>query len=183
MAFVQMKTRHRTMLARAHSLHTRSEPKLVSIGIPSAPRAARLTCPQYYLPWELTSKQEEIISDQIRTAEEAVDRERRDFKTRKEQWLRALGVTPPPRSPSPPPRQQKQPPPPPPQEQEPKPEKESSRSEEEATVGEPKLPPQDTNPDSVAPAPKARTTTYHHDKDHDENGDEMVQDEEDVVIY
>lgn len=49
-------------------------------------------------------------------------------------------------------------------------------------VGEPKPPPHDTNPDVAASTPsKARTD--HHDKDHDENGDEMVQDEEDVVIY
>jgi hypothetical protein len=53
---------------------------------------------------------------------------------------------------------------------------------EEATVGEPKPPPQDTNPDAVAlPPSKARIS--HHDKDHDENGDEMMQDEEDTVIY
>jgi hypothetical protein len=34
----------------------------------------------------------------------------------------------------------------------------------------------------VAPTP-SKTRTYHHDKDHDENGDEMVHDEEDIVIY
>lgn len=139
----------------------------------SSAHATRLTQSQYYLPWELTKEQEEIISDQIRTAEDTVDRERRDFKNRKEQRLRSLGVTPPPRSPSPPPRQQKP---------QPKAEAEPEMGPDEAMVGEPKPPPQDTNPDVVEPVP-SKARTYHHDKDHDENGDEMVQDEEDIVIY
>ncbi|KAL2141823.1 hypothetical protein VTI28DRAFT_1910 [Corynascus sepedonium] len=154
-----MKTRHSTMLAKARSLQTRSEPKL------------------YYLPWELTKEQEDIISDQVRVAEETVERERRDFKSRKEQRLRALGVTPPPRSPSPPPQQPKQP-----QESEPGSEPKAESRPEEATVGEPKPPPQDTNSNAAASAsPKARDS--HHNKDHDEHGDEIMQDEEDVVIY
>jgi hypothetical protein len=95
---------------------------------------------------------------------------------RKEQRLRELGVTPPPRSPSPPPRQQQQ------RQQQSEPEPETDPRSENATVGEPKSPPQDANPDAVAPVPsKARTDP--HDKDHDENGDEMMQDEEDIVIY
>lgn len=131
---------------------------------------------QYYLPWERTKEQEDIIRDQVRTAEETIDRERRDFKTRKEQRLRDLGVTPPPRSPSPPPRQQQQ------QQQQLESEPETESRLENATVGEPKVPPQDANPDAVATTPpKARTDP--HDKDHDENGDEMMQDEEDIVIY
>ena len=139
----------------------------------SSCHATLLTHPQYYLPWELTKDQEDIVSDQIHTAEEAVDRERRDFKDRKAQRLRSLGVTPPSRSPSPPPRQQR------PQS---KAEAETELRPDEATVGEPKSPPQDANPDVVAPTP-SKARTYHHDKDHDENGDEMVHDEEDIVIY
>ncbi|KAK4157934.1 hypothetical protein C8A00DRAFT_11264 [Chaetomidium leptoderma] len=127
----------------------------------------------YYRPWELTKEQEKIISDQIHTAEEAVDRERRDFKTRKQQRLRELGVTPPPRSPSPPPRQQKQ---------LPQLEPETEPRSKEVTVGEPEPPPQDTNSDVVAPTPPTARIDP-HDKDHDENGDEMMQDEEDIVIY
>jgi len=154
-----MKTRHSTMLEKARSLRTRSEPGL------------------YYLPWELTKEQEDIISDQIHVAEETVDRERRDFKTCKEQRLRALGVTPPPRSPSPPPRQPKHQPGP-----EPNSEPKTQLRSEEATVGEPKHPSQSTNPDTAALAsPKAREP--HPDKDHDEHGDEIMQDAEDVVIY
>ncbi|KAK3295929.1 pinin/SDK/memA/ protein conserved region-domain-containing protein [Chaetomium fimeti] len=154
-----MNTRHSTMLSKAHSLHTESEPRL------------------YYLPWELTKEQEDIISDQVHAAQEAVDRERRDFKTRREQRLRALGVTPPPRSPSPPPRQPRHQP-----ELEANLEPKDGPRPEEATVGEPKPPPQDTNPGAMASTPpKARDS--HHDKDHDEHGDEMMQDKEDIVIY
>ncbi|KAK4123417.1 hypothetical protein N657DRAFT_719044 [Parathielavia appendiculata] len=137
----------------------------------------------YYLPWELTKEQEDIISDQVRAVEELIDRETRDFKERKEQRLRALGVSPPPRSPSPPPRQLKQRPEPAPEtKRESQPETVPNSGAEEATVGEPKPEPRDTNPDAVSPTPsKARNP--HHDKDHDENGDEMMQDEEDTVIY
>ncbi|KAL2181628.1 pinin/SDK/memA/ protein conserved region-domain-containing protein [Thermothelomyces heterothallicus CBS 202.75] len=155
-----MKARHETMLDKARSLHTRSEPRL------------------YYLPWELTREQEDIINDQVRAAEETVERERREFRIRKEQRLRALGVTPPPRSPSPAPQQPKHP-----HESEPSSEPKSGSRSEEATVGEPKLPPQDTNPDAAAPPELAEARDSHNHKDHDEHGDEIMQDEEDVVIY
>ncbi|KAK4106499.1 hypothetical protein N658DRAFT_512331 [Parathielavia hyrcaniae] len=161
-----MRTRHSSMLAKARSLQTKSKPKL------------------YYLPWEATKEQEDIISDQVRAAEELIDRERRNFRESKEQRLKALGVSPPPRSPSPPPRQQpkQQPEPAPETIHEPQLETVPNSGAEEATVGEPKPAPRDTNPDAVAPTP-SRARSPHHDKDHDENGDEMVQDEEDIVIY
>ncbi|KAL2164458.1 hypothetical protein VTH06DRAFT_3674 [Thermothelomyces fergusii] len=132
----------------------------------------------YYLPWELTREQEDIISDQVRAAEETIERERREFRIRKEQRLRALGVTPPPRSPSPAPQQAERT-----HEPEPSSGPQSGPRSEEATVGEPKRPPQDANPDAAAPpgSPKARDSHSH--KDHDEHGDEIMQDEEDVVIY
>ncbi|KAJ0107597.1 hypothetical protein J7T55_007787 [Diaporthe amygdali] len=69
-----MRTRHSNMLAMAHSLRTRSEPKL------------------YYRPWELTQEQEDIIKDQIRDAEDDIADEVRQFKRRKEQRLRDLGA-------------------------------------------------------------------------------------------
>lgn len=171
------------MLSRAHSLQTRSEPKLVG-------RYASLQTlndaderVQYYVPWELTKAQEETINDQIRAAEDMIERERRDFRSRKEQRLKALGVTPPPRSPSPPPRRQQQPEAESKSEPRPEPEPKADSRAEEATVGDPKPPPQDTNPDTAAPTP-FKTRSYHHqDRDPDENGDEMMQDEEDVVIY
>ncbi|AEO69248.1 uncharacterized protein THITE_155901 [Thermothielavioides terrestris NRRL 8126] len=141
----------------------------------------------YYIPWELTKEQEETIKEQIRAAEDMIDRETREFRSLKERRLRALGVSPPPRSPSPPPRQQGQ------QEQQeqqgqqgqrPKSEPDSDSRAERATVGEPQPSPQDTNrEDAVAATPSKVLRGDHHDKDHDENGDEMMQDEEDIVIY
>ncbi|KAL2128063.1 hypothetical protein VTI74DRAFT_9767 [Chaetomium olivicolor] len=152
-----MKTRHSTMLARARSLQTRSEPKL------------------YYLPWEPTKEQEDIINDQIRAAEEMIDRERRNFKERRERRFKELGVTPPPRSPTPSPREEKP-------EPGPAPEPEAESRPDQATAGEPKSPPQVTNPDAAAPTP-SKSRSNHHERDHDENGDEVMQDEEDIVIY
>ncbi|KAL1842733.1 hypothetical protein VTJ49DRAFT_4371 [Mycothermus thermophilus] len=157
----EMHTRHRTILSRARSLVTRSEPKI------------------YYLPYKLTRDQEDIIDDQIRDAEETIARERREFKLRKEQRLKELGVEPPVRSPSPPPpREQKE------QSKAAEPEIQPPSASDQATVGEPKPAPQDTNPDTVATtAPTKNQTQQLQDKEHDEHGDEMVQDEEDVVIY
>ncbi len=172
-----MKTRHSTIIAKAHSLVTKSEPRLVRIPIKPAP-AGELTPSQYYLPWERTREQEDIISDQIFAAEETAEKERRDFKTRKEQRYRELGVTPPPRSPSPPPR--------PPRERrqqaEPEREPEPESRPDKTTAGELKPPPQDTNQDSGAEA-LVKGRADQHEKDHDENVDEMMQDEEDMVIY
>ncbi|KAK3902712.1 hypothetical protein C8A05DRAFT_15262 [Staphylotrichum tortipilum] len=132
----------------------------------------------YYLPWERTKEQEDIIDDQIFAAEEAIDRERRDFKTRKEQRFRELGVTPPPRSPSPPPR--------PPRERrqqtEPEREPEPASRPENSTAGDAKPLPQDADQEAGVGA-SLKGQPDQHEKDHDENADEMMQDEEDVVIY
>lgn len=146
-----MRTRHSNMLAMAHSLRTRSEPKL------------------YYRPWELTQEQEEIIKDQIRDAEDEIADEVRQFRREKEQRLSDLGALGPP-----------------------------APSEADNTVGEQaeersNTAAQDvstndaaaaTNHDqhqhsrSVSPAP-VQKSSHHEDKDHDE----MVEAEEDTVIY
>ncbi|KAJ4304376.1 hypothetical protein N0V88_001989 [Collariella sp. IMI 366227] len=131
----------------------------------------------HYLPWEPSKEQEDIIKDQIRAAEEMIDREMRDFKDRRERRFRELGVTPPPRSPTPPPQVETHQP-----ELEPEPAAESRP--DQATVGEPKSPPQETNPDTDAAAPTpSNTQNNHHEREPDENGDEVMQDEEDIVIY
>ncbi|KAL1866826.1 hypothetical protein VTK73DRAFT_4475 [Phialemonium thermophilum] len=70
-----MQTRHTNMLALAHSLQTRSQPRL------------------YYRPWEFTRAQEDIIEEQIQTAKDNIEREKQDFARQKEQRLRHLGVT------------------------------------------------------------------------------------------
>jgi hypothetical protein len=150
--------------------------------------------PQYYIPYRLTREQEDIIDDQIREAEETIDRERREFKLRKEQRLKELGVEPPVRSPSPPPRREQK------KQQQQQPDEAAENIEEtkppstgQATVGEPKSAPQDTNPtDTVVTAPTkdpapttttTTTTTAATTATQLPAHDTKVQDEEDVVIY
>ncbi|PSR94434.1 pinin/SDK/memA/ protein conserved region-domain-containing protein [Coniella lustricola] len=70
-----MRTRHSNMLARAHSLQTRSRPKL------------------YYRPWELTQDQEHIIKEQIRDVQATIEDELEQFKRQKEQRLKDLGAS------------------------------------------------------------------------------------------
>ncbi|KAM0286241.1 hypothetical protein ACHAQH_000968 [Verticillium albo-atrum] len=71
-----MKTRHANMLARAHSLETRVEPRL------------------YYQPWKFTRAQEDIIDDQIADAKATMAREVEEFALRRDQHDRAHGRTP-----------------------------------------------------------------------------------------
>ncbi|KAK0711226.1 pinin/SDK/memA/ protein conserved region-domain-containing protein [Lasiosphaeris hirsuta] len=124
-----MAARHSNLLAIAHSLQTTHEPRL------------------YYRPWELSEEQEHVIKSQVLAAKDTVDRERHDFKLRKESRLAELGVVRPP-------------------------------SQPENTVGEPK-PPEDTNRRSSATSlPKV-----HIEKVEKDDGDEMVHDEEDTVLY
>ncbi|KAG9237220.1 pinin/SDK/memA/ protein conserved region-domain-containing protein [Amylocarpus encephaloides] len=59
-----MRTRHTNVLAMAHSLKTKTEPKL------------------YYKPWELLPREEEIIRQQIKDAEALVRREEEEFAER-----------------------------------------------------------------------------------------------------
>ncbi|KAK3357387.1 pinin/SDK/memA/ protein conserved region-domain-containing protein [Lasiosphaeria hispida] len=73
-----MQARHSNLLAVAHSLHTTYEPRL------------------YYRPWELSKEQEHIIENQLLAAQDIIDRERHDFKLRKENRLAELGVVRPP---------------------------------------------------------------------------------------
>lgn len=87
-----------------------------------------------------------MIENQIADAEAAIEKERRDFRRRKEQRLKALGASQP-------------------------------SSKPESTVGEPASL-RDANDHDPAPVPKVT-----HEKDHDENGDVMVEAEEDTVIY
>ncbi|KAJ9131166.1 hypothetical protein NKR23_g11825 [Pleurostoma richardsiae] len=130
-----MRTRHSNMLAMAHNLRTKSEPKL------------------YYRPWELTRAQGDKIEDQIRDAEGIIDEEIQRFKRRKEQRLKELGAYQP--------------------------------SNSDDMVGDPieegsnAAKSESTNPE---PAPPLKQQ-HAHDRDHDENGDVIVEAEEDTVIY
>ncbi|KAL1854323.1 hypothetical protein Daus18300_011509 [Diaporthe australafricana] len=152
-----MRTRHSNMLAMAHSLRTRSEPKL------------------YYRPWELTEEQENTIKYQIRDAEDEIAEELRQFKRRKEQRLGELGALAPPA----------------PSEVDPT---DGEQAEERSNLAAQDEPVTNdaaaTNHDrhdhahshahaqspGPAPAPK---NSQHDEKDHDE----MVEAEEDTVIY
>ncbi|KAI1805677.1 pinin/SDK/memA/ protein conserved region-domain-containing protein [Daldinia bambusicola] len=69
-----MQNKHANMLATARFLETKSTPKI------------------YYLPWDLTEEQEDAIKEQTREAEDIIDKEALDFKQRKEQRLKTLGV-------------------------------------------------------------------------------------------
>ncbi|KAF3770146.1 hypothetical protein M406DRAFT_246069 [Cryphonectria parasitica EP155] len=139
-----MNTRHSNMLAMAHSLLTKSEPKL------------------YYRPWKTTQEQQDIIKDQIRDTKAQIEDELQRFRVRKEQRLKDLGVL-------------------------------SPSLEVDATVGEPaveddrsRTAAQDesavsaTNDRRHSPATaRVPQRTSHEEKDHDE----MVEAEEDTVIY
>ncbi|PYI04351.1 hypothetical protein BO78DRAFT_399033 [Aspergillus sclerotiicarbonarius CBS 121057] len=59
-----MRTRHSNLMAMAHFLKTKTEPVL------------------YYKPWQLRSEEEDIIQDQIRDAEATVAREVEEFEAR-----------------------------------------------------------------------------------------------------
>ncbi|KAK4190083.1 hypothetical protein QBC35DRAFT_513573 [Podospora australis] len=142
-----MRTRHEHLLSQARYLKTRSRPVI------------------YYLPWEPTREQEDIIKDQIRDAEDRIAEEKAAFQRRKERRLKELGVTDhrddamdlDAR------------------------ERKGTTAQKQETVGEPTSPSHSTNP----PPPQADHHQCHpspHPQHHDETGDEMVmQDAEDTM--
>ncbi|KAF2456497.1 pinin/SDK/memA/ protein conserved region-domain-containing protein [Lineolata rhizophorae] len=65
-----MRVKHAEVLATAHFLHTRTEPKL------------------YYKPWLLREEEKDIINDQIADAEDLVAREREEFAERRRQQVK-----------------------------------------------------------------------------------------------
>lgn len=154
-----MRTRHSNMLAMAHCLRTRSEPKL------------------YYRPWELTPEQEDVIKDQIRDAEDEIANEVRQFRRRKEQRLSDLGVLALPAALEVDNTVGEQA------------ERSNTAAQVESTIDDAAA----TNHDhhdhdhahehapahSPSPAPAPKNSHHHEDKDHDE----MVEAEEDTVIY
>ncbi|OIW33612.1 hypothetical protein CONLIGDRAFT_628522 [Coniochaeta ligniaria NRRL 30616] len=135
-----MQTRHKNMLAHAHRLSTRCEPKL------------------FYLPWKLTEAQETMRKEQILDATELIAKEAQQFKHRKEQRLKELGVT--------------------------VGEPEPSEDANSRALDHPR--PQSSLSTKSAPVISSHEKTHekaHHDKDHDDPGYVMVEAEEDTVIY
>ncbi|KAI0386158.1 hypothetical protein F5Y04DRAFT_275764 [Hypomontagnella monticulosa] len=132
-----MRTRHSNMLATARYLSTKSSPKI------------------YYLPWDRTSDQEDIIQDQIREVEDIIDREVLDFKQRKEERLRMLGIAAEP----------------------PTPEKDivGSKPDNEHIADLPQ-----SNPTNRPPSHAGKVG---HEKEPDRADDVMIEEVEDTVIY
>ncbi|OTA91621.1 hypothetical protein M434DRAFT_397138 [Hypoxylon sp. CO27-5] len=133
-----MQTKHSNMLATARFLETKSAPKI------------------YYLPWDPTVEQEDIIKDQIRKAEDIINKEVLDFKRHKEQTMKALGIT-----------------------------VESPTLESEDTVGS-KLDDEhltDIPQSNPANRPPSHTGKVGHEKESDRADDVMIEEVEDTVIY
>lgn len=177
-----MRTRHSNLLAMAHFLKTRTEPVLVCCLFfcrfcVSDPADWRL---QYYKPWELRPEDEDTIRDQVEEAEATISREVADFEAHhlpEEEDSRAQEES----------RQEE------PQEQAPAPEADPKESQDTAneasdTVGA------DNNLDRSSEV--ARTdgtpTNDHHaaapdqtdvHRGADDDGGEVVEDQEDTVIY
>ncbi|KAI5863165.1 pinin/SDK/memA/ protein conserved region-domain-containing protein [Durotheca rogersii] len=78
-----MQSRHSNMLATARFLETKSTPKI------------------YYLPWDRTDAQENTIKGKMRHVEEIISKELAEFKERREQKLKALGIAVVPEPPTP----------------------------------------------------------------------------------
>lgn len=136
--------------------------------------------PQYYLPWELTEDQEDLIKDQIHDAETLIEKEIREFKQKKDQRLTDLGVFIKPAS-----EQESAPKP-----RSPTPQKGQADMEKlQGKVDTDALPDNRAQNDSTneitngEPFEHANKVGNHHDKESDEAGDVMVEGDEDTVIY
>ncbi|KAK6834204.1 hypothetical protein PG987_008898 [Apiospora arundinis] len=170
-----MKTRHSHLVATARYLRTETKPHI------------------YYLPWDLTQRQEYLIKDQVQDAKDLVDQETREFKQRKEKRLRDLGIVPeekdipsgdemvieetaqPPPSSSLPAADQPG-------------EQQQQQEQHKNTVGskndsDPNPLPQPDSTNDRAPAQEASNAGGSHAKEADKAGDVMVDEGEDTVIY
>ncbi|KAH8848094.1 hypothetical protein MCOR27_000268 [Pyricularia oryzae] len=109
--------------------------------------------PLYYRPWELTSEEEDIIDEQVRDAKNDIERELREFERTKQQRLEQLGVQ---------------------LSNKPTDGKDDRRA---SAVGEPL----DTQvPNSTR---SSDSTNHPHPKPVERDHDEVVETEEDTVIY
>jgi hypothetical protein len=108
------------------------------------------------LPYELTRTQEDTIQDQIQQVENVIETEVAEFKERKEQRLRGLGVVVKPSIP-----------------------------EKDETVGKLQdEPPTDKpQPESTNPPPSRATNKVGPEKESDRADDVMIEEDEDTVIY
>ncbi|KAI1457128.1 hypothetical protein F4805DRAFT_429655 [Annulohypoxylon moriforme] len=139
-----MRNRHTNMLAMAGFLETKSTPKI------------------YYLPWDPTPEQEDTIKEQIRDVKDTIDREVLEFKQRKEQRLKALGIAVDPPAP------------------EPK-DKVGSKPDDEHPTDTPQSNPSPTTTNNNRPPSHAGKVG--HEKEPDRADDVMIEEVEDTVIY
>lgn len=180
-----MHTRHDHLLATAKFLYTRTQPRI------------------YYLPWEPTADQEDLIADQVRDAEDIIERETREFKQRKAERLEALGEPARPASESDHapkrPARRSPPPPSPPLEKGAAAEDEAEPSSrhkrpvgnetdtDQLLPGDPPPTHHDTSKTTNASSPTSAEQSNrggrHQEREADEAGDVMVEGEEDTVIY
>ena len=156
----QIRTRHSNMLARAHFLSTKTEPKLVRC-YPPICDIFEADGFQYYKPWELVPEEESRIKGQISDVEFLIERELAEFdKLYPEE----------------------------PNKEAPVPEEEINTSSKE-TVGEPRAesPPNPntdidpTNPPAQDPPSDQTAVRKHSLGEH--NGEVVVEADEDTVIY
>lgn len=136
-----MKSKHSNMLATARFLKTKSTPEI------------------FYLPWDPTVEQEQAIKDQIREAEDSIDRELHDFKRHKEQMMKALGIAIEPQTPEPEPKDTV-----------------GSKPDAEPVTDLPQ-----SNPTNHSPPPTTGKVGY--EKEPDKADDVMIEEVEDTVIY
>ncbi|KAI0841757.1 hypothetical protein F5Y06DRAFT_260370 [Hypoxylon sp. FL0890] len=133
-----MQSKHSNMLAMARFLETKCAPKI------------------YYLPWDPTLEQEDIIRDQIREVEDIIDKEVLDFKRHREQVMKALGIT-----------------------------AESPTLDSKDTVGSKPDDEHLTDVPQSNPTnrPPSHAGKVGHEKDSDRADDVMIEEVEDTVIY
>ncbi|GLI74191.1 hypothetical protein PoHVEF18_002425 [Penicillium ochrochloron] len=175
-----MQTRHSNLIAAAHFLKTRTEPAL------------------YYKPWQLRSGDEAIIREQVEEAEATVAREVAEFNARyppeafvyeKLEPISAEVAGPAGESEA---QQQAKPTAEPVSEEAPAPKAEADAQEPKETSdkkdAEPsEEKPSEPTPTSTVPMPMgmdgAADSRDAHRAAHDDDGDEMLEDNEDTVIY
>ena len=69
-----MQIRHSNLLAQAHFLQTKAEPKIVRTSYMGS-SIQNTDCLQYYKPWELLPGDDDIIKSQIQEAEQLISQE------------------------------------------------------------------------------------------------------------
>ncbi|KAH8199868.1 hypothetical protein TruAng_005984 [Truncatella angustata] len=134
----------------------------------------------YYLPWDLTEDQEDLIKDQVHDAEDLTERETREFKQRKDQRLTALGIS---VKPIAEPDTAPQIPPSHGEHVSEDVEKTPGKVDADALPSDPSQPQNTTESTNGNDSEHTSKAGQHQDKDADEAGDVMVEGDEDTVIY